>query len=445
MLLVVITLQRYFRLINLDQIILVRVFSGISVNFTDMVAITGMLILLFRSRDLVISPQLRNLLFLVLISTFITAIFSFIVLDASLGLVGNRFRSYAIYFLIPAMIIMLNKEKRLQLFVGGLMVITAVLMLVQAVEYVNGQPFVFSGWGVESKHYVRGGVFEGVQRVFFRAPPTLLLITAVSVMYTLLDKKRRWLWAVMTTVCGIAIALSLTRTFYLYAISVVLIASLLVFTKQTASVIRGLALVGLLVFVAVIVAPNIGGEGITGAVGDRFTSIFPALFDEDTHSTMDDRRNQFESIMNYIAESNVPPIFGVGVTDNSVLYFTSDLGYINIILNMGILGLAIIVGWMIYLIRMSVVVWKTSSDINYRALSGGILASMPGILLTGINIDYFTGHYFFWLLSVTVILEVLRHGMNEQRKPIGSPPILDEQKNTRLLRVRKQGSILSAP
>jgi hypothetical protein len=232
-------------------------------------------------------------------------------------------------------------------------------------------------------------------------------------MGALLNKNGRLLFASVATLCGVAIALSLTRTVYIYGISVVLFSAMLVFTKRAGDVMKGLVPVALLVSLVMIGVSMTGDEGIGSAVGSRFSSIASAFLDEKVHTTLDDRRMQFEAISEYVRSTNIPPIFGVGVTDLSVMFVTSDLGYINIILNMGLLGLTIIIWWVIYLLRMSLRLWKASSSISHRVLSGSILASMPGILITGINFDYFTGRYFFWLLTATVVLEVLRRQISQ--------------------------------
>jgi len=85
---------------------------------------------------------------------------------------------------------------------------------------------------------------------------------------------------------------------------------------------------------------------------------------------------------------------------------------------MGILGIIFICMWYYYLFTKALFIIRTSPDNLHSNLALAIIGTIPAMIITGINFDYFTGYKFILPLIETVILETIlnieRHKIQER-------------------------------
>jgi len=401
--LVLLNLIYYFNIIRPDRIFYFTILPGISLNISDLLSIFMFVVSFFYalfSEDK-ISRELVYLLIYFFSSIILVCGISFLALDASLGTVGNRLRLYFCYFFIPGTIYLIKDKTDLKFFFGVVFVFGAVGCLIQYAEFIYGKPFFYiPGTGVGEYFSSKVMKVEGISRIWHRSGNYLMFTCGVSMSCVLLRQKGKRFFMFLLIGTLISIIVSFTRTAYMFTIIAMLVITFICLRKNFASSI----LVWVIIFVLLASCVCFGlGKGTMNAFVSRFASTSTAITDAKTPSTFHERMKQLDYIMEKMRKSNYPTIFGMGITNESVKLVTSDLGYINIFLNLGVLGLIFVVWIYVYLYRKCFRLKKSINEGFYNCVLIGIIGILSGMIVAGINFDYFTLKSKFPLLFVCIV------------------------------------------
>lgn len=420
-LIILIALQNFFYLVNLNALFRLPVFPGISLNFTDFMALLTIPVIFFFRKNLVISRQFIAIFFFLWLSVFWVVVFSFLALDATLGLIGNRLRGYFIYLFIPALFYLTGGEKRFRYLFFAVYAVGLAGCLIQFAEFVRGQQFYIPGGMVVNPYFIDAGTYEGVPRFWNRANAANFFMLPTSLAFVISKTKKKLIYLVPLFLSVLSLLLSFTRTAFIYGLLCVGAVFALSAMKNKARVISYFA-IGSFLVTALLGIMLFTGKGDVGkAISKRFFSIGD-IMDEKVHTTMDVRKDQFNKILKIASKSNFPLIFGLGITNQSVQLYTSDHGYLNILVNLGILGLVFIFWLLYYLFSKSWRLYRTATDEFNASVALGVVCALPGMIVTGINFNYFMGNYFFLTVAMIVMLETIanieRIRSNREERPI---------------------------
>ena len=403
LIIVMINLINYFHIINPDRVFYFTIYSGISLNISDFLAIIMLIITFFST--LFSKDQIRSELLYLLIYLFSSVIaiclLSFLALDASLGAIGGRLRQYFYYFLIPGTIYLIKDEKDLRFFFLLIFALGTIGSLIQYLEFVNGKPFFYiPGTGV-GEHFSSGVMkVENIPRIWSRNESFMMFTFAVSMGCVLLRLKDKMVFIFLLAVSLISILLDLTRTVYILTIISILVIVFICLRRNFGSSVL-FSLILLLILLTSLFF--IFGKSTMDTFATRFTSTRTAITDVKHPSTFHARVKQFDYRMEKMRKSSYPTIFGMGITDESVKLVTGDLGYINIFLNLGILGLVFVFWVYVYLYKKCFRLKKKIKEGFYNCVLIGIIGLATGMIIAGINFDYFTLRAKFPLLFLCVV------------------------------------------
>ena len=292
-------------------------------------------------------------------------------------------------------------EKDLRFFFGVVFALGAVGCLIQYAEFIYGKPFFYiPGTGVGEYFSSKIMKVGGIPRIWHRSGNYGMFMCGVSMSCVLLRQKGKMLFMFLLIGMLISIIISFTRTVYMLTTIAMLAITFICLRKNLVSSI----LVWAILFVLLASCVYFGlGKGTMNAFVSRFASTSTAITDAKTPSTFHERMKQFDYRMKKMRKSNYPTIFGMGITNESVKLVTSDLGYLNIFLNLGVLGLIFVVWVYVYLYRKC---FRLKSSINegfYNCVLIGIIAILSGMIVAGINFDYFTVKAHFPLLFICIV------------------------------------------
>lgn len=396
-------LTNYFYVISPDSIFYFTILPGISLNISDFLSITMLVVSFFYalfSEDK-ISRELGYLLIYFFCSVMLVCILSFFALDASFGEIGGRLRSYFCYFLIPATIYLIKDESDLKFFFGVVFALGALGCLIQYAEFINGKPFFYiPNTGVGEYFSSKEMKVEGIPRIWNRAGNYVMFMCGVSMSCVLLKQKGKMLFMFLLVGSFISIILSFTRTAYALTVLAMLVITFFCLKKNFASSI----FFSVVLFVLLGSCVYFGlGKGTMNAFVSRIASTPIAITNAKNPSTFHERMKQLDYRMEKMRKSDYPTVFGMGITNESVKLVTSDLGYLNIFLNLGVLGLIFVVWVYVYLYRKCFRLKKSINEGFYNCVLIGIIAILSGMIVAGINFDYFTVKAHFPLLFVCIV------------------------------------------
>lgn len=409
---VFINLINYLNIINPDRVFYFTIYSGISLNISDFLALIMFSIVLCSSKK-EISSELWHLLIYFFISVIIVCALSFLALDASLGMVGGRLRQYFCYFFIPGTIFLIKDEKDLRFFFFLIFAIGTFACLIHYLEFINGKSFFYiSDTGVSGYYSTRITKFNNIPRIWSRCPSVTLYMLAISLACFCSGHKRKKLFVFTFILSVSSILLSFTRTAYFFVIMSTSVIFLVCAKKRFISS----SILSLFLLITVLASLFlIFGKGGMQDFTDRFTTSYSAIADTKHTSTFDQRKAQFNYRMKRMRKSNYPTIFGMGITNKSVKLLTSDLGYMNIFLNLGVLGIIFVIWVYIYLFKKCFKLINTINEGFYSFVIIGIIGIVSGMIIGGINFDYFTVKAHFPLLFLSIVTVELVDKFNRKR------------------------------
>jgi hypothetical protein len=137
----------------------------------------------------------------------------------------------------------------------------------------------------------------------------------------------------------------------------------------------------------------------------RFQTVIDIYAKGEKVETMEARQQQFKFLKKQMTEADIPPIFGIGITNETARYMTSDLGFMNIIVNMGLAGFLFIIFVFVYLFTRSRFLVYRARDNLHKLVGIAVLCMLPGLLVIGYNFDYLTGIHFILLAFPILLIE----------------------------------------
>lgn len=390
---------------------LFRIAPGVSLNFKDILRLLIVFFIMTSPREQSASPSFKMMGFYLLIVVPMVMALSVLLMSANLAEygVGDRLRNYADYLFIFGLLALIRDEQTFWFFMKALFGIAILTCILHLVEFSLGEVFTLSGEvsGLRLGHEGYGGF----KRVFNRAPMITMVAFALALTRFVQGREKRF----FTTLCLVltvgSIALTFTRTLYIYAI--LFSVSILYQLKKRSHVpmtshFSKMALGTLVIFVFLIAA---GGSGVLKTIVYRFSSIDNAIMTNT--DTMSARTYQMENTFDHLLSSPMTPIFGVGFSSQSTMLFTHDLGFTNILCNLGLFGAFFLFLWFRYIYSLSRSLHSQIQDPRYSDLVLVVVALFLPLLVTAYSIDFFTSSGFMMTVIVFTILEVVRRFKNQ--------------------------------
>lgn len=248
------------------------------------------------------------------------------------------------------------------------------------------------------------GTFQGIARLWNRASNTSMIMFALSAGFLASNIKNKMIFIVPFVFALASISLSFTRTIYIF----VLVTMLTIFLTSIAYKEGKPVFVGVLLLILCTLGPMYilkTSPDLLYAVGVRFQTIISSFTEGIEGTTMGARQQQFEFIKQQMADADIPPVFGIGITNKTAKYMTSDLGYMNIVVNMGVLGILFILFFFAYLYNKSRFLMNKAHDDLHKIVGMSIFSMLPGLLIIGYNFDFLTGTHFTLLALPVILLE----------------------------------------
>ena len=416
--LTILFLEDFLKFININMLFYFPVGAGISINPQDMLVFAYLFYFFISTKKDRISLLLRILLIYLgfcILSVVFISIFAY---HSNLGTIGNRLRYYFNYSLIIGLILLVDGKHNLKFLIYVIFSIGVIACCIHFIEYFQGHPFYVSGAGVSSIYFIDGaGNFDGMTRLWNRAPSCTMIMFMISLAFVASHTKNRILFTITIILSLSSIIISLTRTVYVFSIiSIISVLLSSIFVKQGKPLFLG-ALVIIIGTVGTVYVMTKKPD-MSHAISTRFMSIINIFTEGIDNTTMVNRQKQVAFLKRKLIEADVPPILGVGITNESSRLMTTDLGYMNIITNMGLLGIIFIIWVFLYLfIKSKQLMIMACEDIN-KFIGMSIFCMLPGLLLIGYNFDYFTGTYFALLAIPVTLLEAACYSESLSTKSI---------------------------
>lgn len=406
-LLTLIYLESFFKLINANLVLMLTLTRGASINLGDALVVLFFVYTLLNMTRGVLSPGLMKILIFLFVAVLGVTLISIVALGASPGIIANRLRSYAYYALIPGLALLVRDREGLRYLVNCIFVIGIAACLFHFVEIYRGAPFVVPNGEVNDTMFLNGvGQWYGFKRLWNRANSCTMLMFIMSVATLASKRPDKSKFMIPLVLSSLSIILALTRTIYAMAmLSTVVVMASATFRRQgsSGSLVLALAAVAALG----LGAASFSGGQVSTATMNRLSSLGEAAGGDLQRTTMSERIQQFNYIKDKLASAPIPPVFGLGFTTQSVQMVTADLGYVNIIVNLGIAGVITVYLLFRYLFTRSLAAMRLEDDMWLSTLGVAIFALVPVMVLTAINFDYFTGRHFVMLALTMVQLEVI--------------------------------------
>ena len=403
-----IVMVNYFYVIDPDGYFYYTISPGLSLNINDSFSFLyfGLTFSCLVRHQKIMSTELSRLMTFFLVVCGFVCLLSFVALGASH--VGARLRQYFYYFFIPGAIILIRNEGDFRFFLSTVLVFGMAASLIQYAEFMNGKAFFYVAGAVKNQYFAASdATWQGLPRIWVRAPSCLLFLIGISSARLFgASSKIRTTGSLVSFFAALGSSiLSFTRTSYVFSIVVVLTVLILSSAKNFIRMLLVLLLVSAVL--ASMVSSLLPREVLSGALS-RFESSADALKDTKGKDTMSDRYGQFNQMIRAMKNADYPILFGMGITDQSVRFVTSDLGYMNVVFNLGIFGVVFIVWTYIYMVKMCFRLFRLTADPYYQSILIGIVSICAAMVPTGVNYDFFTNKVFFPLLFFCVVsIEVI--------------------------------------
>ncbi len=406
-------LERNLYLFSSESLPFLQLSGNIRINTLDMVGLFALTLLIIKSfgEEKNISTPLKFLFLYLFFSVLFLSILSLIA-EISLGDFGTRLRRYFYYIFIPATICIIKNKKDLKIFFYIIIFFGVLTCGLHFYENIFHKRVLIRESA--NKTYLdkdiknKNSVF-GSKRIFSRSSNTTLAAFLLSSSLLLLYKgASKWLHLATIAVTGISTFISMNRSNMLFLTSY-LLAITIISAKQKG----GRTVIHLLILFIVI-----GTFGVIGTSLFHDKSLFSSSFQrltslnitqdkrlKGTVNTYEQRKEQIQMFWKKALNSNFPfaPIFGIGIKTSS--FWTADVGFINSLLDMGILGVVYILIFFIYLFWMGFRIMRFSQDQYLQAVGTGFFAGVFSMAITCFSRDWFTGNSFTFLLITVIILE----------------------------------------
>ena len=160
-----------------------------------------------------------------------------------------------------------------------------------------------------------------------------------------------------------------------------------------------------------------GRFDVETTVVQRLKSAGSAMLDENKKSTWDQRMDQIKWLFQEAKDAPFPPILGLGITNRTVKMVTTDVGFINILINLGLYGILFILFWFTYFFYKAFSLFNRIDDEYLTAVIAAMIGCLAGMIVSLINFDYFTGNKIYLLIVVAVSIESISINERQTRLP----------------------------
>ena len=375
--------------------------AGISLNIRDILILGFIAYYIFSKKKDRVSPQLKLLLIYLAFCLFAITLMSIFAYGATPGAIGRRLSQYMSYVLIVGLVMLVDGNKHLRFFIGVIFVVGLLSCFIHFMEFAQGSYFSLPLFDVSNKYFTgEPGSVEGLIRIWNRASSTTMIMFLLSAVFLTSNIPHRKFFIIPFIISLASIALAMVRTLYVFAACTLVSVFIVNLLRKEGKPF----LLGVILSIIAILSPVyiFKKHPEMFAVIERFQTIYSQGFEA---QTMTSRQRQIEFFKNKMLEADIPPVFGLGITNESAKYKSTDLGFMNIIINMGLLGIFFIFCVFIYLYQKSRYVMLKSPDDLGRAIGSAVFCMLPGLFIIGINFDYITYTHFTKLLLPVVLLE----------------------------------------
>jgi hypothetical protein len=416
----VLYLESFLRFVNMNMLFYVPLGAGISLNLKDMLILSCLFYFTLSARKDRVSFQLKLLLAYLGFCLVAVVVISILAYGASPSVIGDRLRYYFNYSLILGLVMLVDGDKNFRFLLAVIFGIGLFSCCIHFAEYIRGNPFYISGGGVTSKYFAEGGgagSFMGMTRLWNRAPSINVLMFVLSAAFLASSTRKKLLFVLPFVFSLASIALSLTRTMYVFvALTIVAVFLMSILRKDGKTVFIGVLIAVIGMAGALHTMKN--NPDMFMAMTGRFQTIVNIYTKGEKVETMSARQQQFEFLKRQMAEADIPPVFGLGINNETAHYMTSDLGFMNIIVNMGLAGILFIIFVFVYLFSRSRFLMNKGRDDLHKSVGMAIFCMLPGLLVIGYNFDYLTGTHFLLLALPVLLLEAAGYEVRRQSESL---------------------------
>ena len=416
-------LERNLYLVSIESLPYIQVTGGIRINVRDMLAFLALFIVTANSfkQKRIISPGLKYFLIYLVCSIVFLSLLS-LLSGISLGDFGTRLRRYFYYIFIPAVILQIVDKKTLKKFLNIIVIfglLTCCLHFYENIFHKRVVAIRETNKTMLDKDIKTTSSIFGSKRVFSRSTNTTLAAFVISSSLLLLyGTSLKMFHGAVVAFTGLSTFISMNRTNMLFLI-------IYFATIMFMSIIRKGSkwpLKFLTIFCSIAIVGSIGAfffkdQNLYNASCKRLLTTNIIVNDGWTRqktNTLEDRKEQITKMWNHAINSKFPlsPVFGIGIKTSSL--WTADVGFINPLLDMGVLGVILLIWAFIYLFYRGFKIFKLTTDPYYLAIAYGFVAGLFSMVITSFSRDWFSGVSFTYLLITIVVFESINKLVNHE-------------------------------
>lgn len=355
--------SRIFGFFSLEEMPSFELGAGMTLNLSDFTVISIIVIGWLAYRKQQRRPLFSAPLIILFVTLFLSTVTNIDALGSPKGFLNNL-RPYVFYFVYFGMLGFIDSERRLKFIIALPIVMAAVAVGIQLLEFINGEIIVLS---TDPEYASLTGVGRYIDvagfKVFYihnRQTYTTFyaLFLALGVLFFASNRVSKKSWFIASVMFLLAFLLAFVRQWWvMIAVGVI---TLIAVEKRTTSLVR-FALLGF----AIIMVLALVTRGVTWFDADVGSLVVErALTVGDVPQGREGNFNiRVEAIALQLMSMREKIFFGYGLTPAGIGLLNTDVGLTNTIVRFGLLGL-------LYPIVFSVLFYRTAFRLKQELPQG---------------------------------------------------------------------------